>query len=69
MLVGTDKFGNKFYENDEELPRTASLPPPNPTVLTPPPVRTRWVDYSKHDFDAYAPPQPLFPLQPKLTDV
>ncbi|KAK3377531.1 NADH ubiquinone oxidoreductase subunit NDUFA12-domain-containing protein [Podospora didyma] len=35
VLVGTDKFGNKFYENNEELP-----------------LRTRWVDYAKHDFDA-----------------
>ncbi|EOO00914.1 putative nadh-ubiquinone oxidoreductase subunit protein [Phaeoacremonium minimum UCRPA7] len=34
-LIGTDKFGNKFYENmEEELP-----------------LRTRWVDYKKHDFD------------------
>ncbi|KAK2070444.1 hypothetical protein P8C59_004934 [Phyllachora maydis] len=34
-LIGTDKFGNKFYEDNEELP-----------------LRTRWVDYAKHDFDA-----------------
>ncbi|KAK1766268.1 NADH ubiquinone oxidoreductase subunit NDUFA12-domain-containing protein [Phialemonium atrogriseum] len=34
-LVGVDKFGNKFYENNDELP-----------------LRTRWVDYVKHDFDA-----------------
>nr|7ZM7_h Chain h, NADH dehydrogenase [ubiquinone] 1 alpha subcomplex subunit [Thermochaetoides thermophila DSM 1495]7ZMB_h Chain h, NADH dehydrogenase [ubiquinone] 1 alpha subcomplex subunit [Thermochaetoides thermophila DSM 1495]7ZMG_h Chain h, NADH dehydrogenase [ubiquinone] 1 alpha subcomplex subunit [Thermochaetoides thermophila DSM 1495] len=34
-LVGVDKFGNKFYENKEELP-----------------LRTRWVDYAKHDYDA-----------------
>ncbi|KAK3685198.1 NADH ubiquinone oxidoreductase subunit NDUFA12-domain-containing protein [Podospora appendiculata] len=34
VLVGTDKFGNKFYENKDELP-----------------LRTRWVDYKKHDFD------------------
>ncbi|KAK3996605.1 NADH ubiquinone oxidoreductase subunit NDUFA12-domain-containing protein [Cladorrhinum sp. PSN332] len=35
-LVGVDKFGNKFYENNvDELP-----------------LRTRWVDYAKHDFDA-----------------
>ncbi|KAL1844690.1 hypothetical protein VTK73DRAFT_2018 [Phialemonium thermophilum] len=34
-LVGVDKFGNKFYENREELP-----------------IRTRWVDYAKHDYDA-----------------
>ncbi|KAI7777253.1 hypothetical protein LA080_003842 [Diaporthe eres] len=34
-LVGTDKFGNKYYENwTDELP-----------------LRTRWVDYKKHDFD------------------
>ncbi|KAI3391920.1 hypothetical protein diail_6622 [Diaporthe ilicicola] len=34
-LVGTDKFGNKYYENwSDELP-----------------LRTRWVDYKKHDFD------------------
>ncbi|KAK4105148.1 NDUFA12-domain-containing protein [Parathielavia hyrcaniae] len=35
VLVGTDRFGNKFYENKEELP-----------------LRTRWVDYAKHDYDA-----------------
>ncbi|KAK4235902.1 NADH ubiquinone oxidoreductase subunit NDUFA12-domain-containing protein [Achaetomium macrosporum] len=35
VLVGTDKFGNKFYENKDELP-----------------LRTRWVDYAKHDYDA-----------------
>ncbi|KAG5931155.1 hypothetical protein E4U59_000525 [Claviceps monticola] len=34
-LVGTDRNGNKYYENPEELP-----------------LRTRWVDYAKHDFDA-----------------
>ncbi|KAK4185188.1 NADH ubiquinone oxidoreductase subunit NDUFA12-domain-containing protein [Podospora australis] len=34
VLVGTDRFGNKFYENNDELP-----------------LRTRWVDYVKHDFD------------------
>ncbi|KAK5656697.1 hypothetical protein OQA88_4243 [Cercophora sp. LCS_1] len=34
-LVGSDKFGNKYYENAEELP-----------------LRTRWVDYANHDFDA-----------------
>ncbi|KAK4250296.1 NADH ubiquinone oxidoreductase subunit NDUFA12-domain-containing protein [Corynascus novoguineensis] len=34
-LVGTDKFGNKFFENKDELP-----------------LRTRWVDYAKHDYDA-----------------
>ncbi|KAI6379754.1 hypothetical protein MCOR25_001885 [Pyricularia grisea] len=35
-LIGTDKFGNKYYENmEEELP-----------------LRTRWVDYKKHDYDA-----------------
>ncbi|KAK4464751.1 NADH ubiquinone oxidoreductase subunit NDUFA12-domain-containing protein [Cladorrhinum samala] len=35
-LVGVDKFGNKFYENNtDELP-----------------LRTRWVDYAQHDFDA-----------------
>ncbi|KAK1760351.1 NADH ubiquinone oxidoreductase subunit NDUFA12-domain-containing protein [Echria macrotheca] len=33
-LVGVDKFGNKYFENAEELP-----------------LRTRWVDYAKHDFD------------------
>ncbi|KAM7185538.1 NDUFA12 domain containing protein [Rhypophila sp. PSN 637] len=33
-LVGVDKAGNKFYENNDELP-----------------LRTRWVDYKKHDFD------------------
>jgi len=35
VLVGRDRFGNKYYENNEELP-----------------LRTRWVDYTKHDFDA-----------------
>ncbi|RPA85274.1 putative NADH-ubiquinone oxidoreductase subunit B17.2 [Ascobolus immersus RN42] len=34
-LVGTDRFGNRFYENTTELP-----------------LRTRWVDYVKFDFDA-----------------
>jgi NADH ubiquinone oxidoreductase subunit NDUFA12. len=28
-LVGVDKFGNKFYENKEELPRTAYPGQPN----------------------------------------
>ncbi|KAK4075687.1 hypothetical protein Trihar35433_2247 [Trichoderma harzianum] len=34
-LIGQDRFGNKYYENLEELP-----------------LRTRWVDYAKHDYDA-----------------
>ncbi|KAG5984158.1 hypothetical protein E4U55_005871 [Claviceps digitariae] len=34
-LVGTDRNGNKYYENMEELP-----------------LRTRWVDYAQHDYDA-----------------
>ncbi|KAM0471896.1 hypothetical protein ACHAPX_009031 [Trichoderma viride] len=34
-LIGTDRAGNKFYENLEELP-----------------LRTRWVDFAKHDYDA-----------------
>ncbi|KAI0909931.1 NADH:ubiquinone oxidoreductase 13.4kD subunit [Ustulina deusta] len=34
-LIGTDRWGNKYYENGEELP-----------------LRTRWVDYKSHDFDA-----------------
>ncbi|CAJ2507177.1 Uu.00g083630.m01.CDS01 [Anthostomella pinea] len=34
-LIGSDRFGNKYYENNEELP-----------------LRTRWVDYKLHDFDA-----------------
>ncbi|KAH8734021.1 NADH ubiquinone oxidoreductase subunit NDUFA12-domain-containing protein [Ilyonectria robusta] len=34
-LVGTDRAGNKFFENNEELP-----------------LRTRWVEYAKHDYDA-----------------
>ncbi|KAI0097283.1 NADH:ubiquinone oxidoreductase 13.4kD subunit [Nemania sp. FL0031] len=34
-LIGTDRWGNKYYENNEELP-----------------LRTRWVDYKSHDFDA-----------------
>lgn len=33
--MGTDRAGNKFFENMEELP-----------------LRTRWVEYAKHDFDA-----------------
>ncbi|KAG6012211.1 hypothetical protein E4U54_007657 [Claviceps lovelessii] len=34
-LVGTDRAGNKYFENMEELP-----------------LRTRWVEYAKHDYDA-----------------
>lgn len=34
-LVGTDRAGNKFFENGDELP-----------------LRTRWVEYAKHDYDA-----------------
>jgi NADH:ubiquinone oxidoreductase subunit len=34
-LVGEDRAGNKYYENNEELP-----------------LRTRWVEYAAHDFDA-----------------
>ncbi|OHW94658.1 NADH-ubiquinone oxidoreductase subunit [Colletotrichum incanum] len=34
-LIGEDKAGNKFYENNEELP-----------------LRTRWVDFKKHDYDS-----------------
>ncbi|CCX32897.1 NADH ubiquinone oxidoreductase subunit NDUFA12-domain-containing protein [Pyronema domesticum] len=35
-LVGTDRYGNKFYENvKEELP-----------------LRTKWVDYKDWDYDA-----------------
>ncbi|KAK4142320.1 NADH ubiquinone oxidoreductase subunit NDUFA12-domain-containing protein [Dichotomopilus funicola] len=35
-LIGTDRFGNKYYENmQDELP-----------------LRTRWVDFAKHDYDA-----------------
>ncbi|KAF2457221.1 NADH ubiquinone oxidoreductase subunit NDUFA12-domain-containing protein [Lineolata rhizophorae] len=35
-LIGTDRFGNKYYENiEEELP-----------------LRTRWVDYVNKEFDA-----------------
>ena len=34
-LIGQDRAGNKFFENNEELP-----------------LRTRWVEYAKHDFDA-----------------
>ncbi|KAL2814598.1 NADH ubiquinone oxidoreductase subunit NDUFA12-domain-containing protein [Aspergillus granulosus] len=34
-LIGTDRFGNKFYENmEEELP-----------------LRTRWVDYKEVEYD------------------
>lgn len=25
-MVGTDKFGNKYYQNDDELPREAAIP-------------------------------------------
>lgn len=35
-LVGKDRFGNKFYENNEE-----ELP-----------LRTKWVDYKEFDYDA-----------------
>ncbi|CAG7560018.1 unnamed protein product [Fusarium equiseti] len=35
VLIGTDRAGNKFFENQEELP-----------------LRTRWVEYAKHDYDA-----------------
>ncbi|RGP81774.1 nadh-ubiquinone oxidoreductase subunit [Fusarium longipes] len=35
VLIGTDRAGNKFFENNEELP-----------------LRTRWVEYAKHDYDA-----------------
>ncbi|KYK60865.1 NADH dehydrogenase [Drechmeria coniospora] len=34
-LIGTDRAGNKFFENNEELP-----------------LRTRWVEYAQHDYDA-----------------
>ncbi|ROT38998.1 NADH:ubiquinone oxidoreductase 13.4kD subunit [Sodiomyces alkalinus F11] len=34
-LVGEDRAGNKYFENNEELP-----------------LRTRWVEYKKHDYDA-----------------
>jgi NADH:ubiquinone oxidoreductase subunit len=34
-LIGTDRAGNKFFENEEELP-----------------LRTRWVEFAKHDYDA-----------------
>ncbi|KAF2868417.1 NADH ubiquinone oxidoreductase subunit NDUFA12-domain-containing protein [Massariosphaeria phaeospora] len=34
-FIGTDRYGNKFYENlGEELP-----------------LRTRWVDYKDHEYD------------------
>lgn len=33
--MGQDRAGNKFFENNEELP-----------------LRTRWVEFSKHDYDA-----------------
>lgn len=33
--MGTDRAGNKYFENMDELP-----------------LRTRWVEYSKHDYDA-----------------
>lgn len=34
-LIGTDRFGNKYYENlEEELP-----------------LRTRWVDYKNKEYD------------------
>ena len=34
-LMGTDRAGNKYFENMDELP-----------------LRTRWVEYAKHDYDA-----------------
>ncbi|EOD50723.1 NADH:ubiquinone oxidoreductase 17.2kDa subunit [Neofusicoccum parvum] len=34
-LIGTDRYGNKYFENlEEELP-----------------LRTRWVDYKDHEYD------------------
>ncbi|KEF60611.1 NADH-ubiquinone oxidoreductase subunit [Exophiala aquamarina CBS 119918] len=36
VLIGTDRWGNKYYENlEEELP-----------------LRTRWVDYKDYELDA-----------------
>ncbi|KAK7741932.1 hypothetical protein SLS62_010867 [Diatrype stigma] len=35
-LIGTDRFGNRYFEDNEELP-----------------LRTRWVDYKEHFYDAY----------------
>ncbi|PTD02427.1 NADH dehydrogenase [ubiquinone] 1 alpha subcomplex subunit N7BM [Fusarium culmorum] len=35
VLIGTDRAGNKYFENNEELP-----------------LRTRWVEYAVHDYDA-----------------
>jgi NADH:ubiquinone oxidoreductase subunit len=29
QLVGTDKYGNKYYENTEELPCTNTRDPPS----------------------------------------
>lgn len=54
-LVGTDRFGNKYYENDtEELPCRYSVLS-RLRVLTDPlrTVRTKWVDYKAWDYDAY----------------
>lgn len=53
-LVGQDKAGNKFFENVEELPRTSTsdgnvvgVGEADLTI-----VRTRWVEYAKHDYDS-----------------
>lgn len=35
-LIATDRAGNKYYENNDELP-----------------LRTRWVEYEKYDYDPY----------------
>ncbi|CAP96661.1 Pc21g17640 [Penicillium rubens Wisconsin 54-1255] len=39
-LIGIDRFGNKYFENLEELPLLPRL------------VRTRWVDYKEAEYDA-----------------
>jgi NADH:ubiquinone oxidoreductase subunit len=58
--VAEDKYGNKYYENEEEeLPRMSRIclswskaryrkvMATDDTI-----VRTRWVDYKDHEFDA-----------------
>lgn len=61
MLIAKDKYGNKYYENMEELPRTLCIIPSNITCLVErrkdgrnlrdETVRTRWVDYADKNFD------------------
>lgn len=57
-LVAIDRYGNKYFENNEELPRTSYITlelkkkKKKIVMLTCDEVRTRWVDYKDHDHDA-----------------